>query len=525
VVIVADDMGFSDIGPYGSEIETPNLDRLAADGLRFTQFYNAARCCPTRAALLTGQYPHRTGIGHMLTDMGVPGYRGDLNSRCVTMAEVLRQSGYRTYMSGKWHLTKHVDQWTEKEQHTSKQNWPLQRGFDRFYGTITGAGSYYNPVTLTRGNTPVESVPEGYYYTDAISTQASQYVEDHARTHPGAPFFLYAAYTAPHWPLHAPSSAVDRYRGRYDEGWEPLRRQRYERMKAMGLLRDPWELSPPGRATEGWPASPVPLWNDLSPQARRWYRRAMEVYAAQVDIMDQGVGRIVDALERTGQLDNTLLLFFSDNGGCAELLREGWSGLFIPDETKEGQPVVHDNTRKDLLPGPPRTYMSYEAGWARASNTPFRLYKHWVHEGGIATPFIAHWPERFQGDGEMIRTPAHVVDLMATVVEVSGAAYPTRFQDHDIQPMQGKSLVPIFEGGSLAQRPLFWEHEGNRAVRRGRWKLVAEHDEEWRLHDLTIDRSELYDLSGQHPEKAQALATLYEAWAERTGVRSWPLAQ
>lgn len=522
VVIMADDMGFSDIGAYGGEIDTSTLDRLSEDGLRFTQFYNAARCCPTRASLLTGLYPHQAGIGHMTSDSGVPGYRGDLNDRCVTLAEVLGESGYGTYMCGKWHVTKHVDRWTDRNEHTSKHNWPLQRGFDRFYGTIAGAGSYFNPVTLTDGNTPVESVPEDYYYTDALSSRAAQYISDHSRESPDTPFFLYTAYTAPHWPLHAPPADVARYDGRYDEGWNALRGQRYERMRAMGVLRDGVELSPSGTPVEGWPASPVPAWDDLDPQARRWYCRAMEIYAAQVDRMDRGIGRIADALERTGQLDNTLLLFLSDNGGCAERLTDSWSGLFIPDETRTGEAVIHDNARKELLPGPPETFMSYETGWANASNTPFRLYKHWVHEGGISSPLIVHWPERISDGGGLVRDPAHVIDVMATAVDAADAEYPDRHEGSDVRSMEGRSLVPAFDGRSLGERPLFWEHEGNRAVRRGRWKLVARHDGNWSLHDLRSDRSELYDLSGQYPQIATDLERSYAAWAERSNVRPWP---
>ena len=513
VVILADDMGFSDIGSYGGEINTSNLDRLSEEGLRFTQFYNAARCCPTRASLLTGLYPHQAGIGHMTSDSGVPGYRGDFNDHCVTIAEVLGQSGYKNYMCGKWHVTKHVDQWTERNEYTSKRNWPLQRGFDRFYGTITGSGSYYNPVTLTEDNTPVESIPNDYYYTDALSKRAAQYITDHDRENPDSPFFLYAAYTAPHWPLHASPEDIARYEGQYDGGWNALRARRYERMRSMGVVRDQWELSPPGTPVDGWPASPVPAWDELDPQACRWYQRAMEVYAAQVDRMDRGIGRIVNALEQAGELSNTLLLVLSDNGGCAERLTDDWSGLFIPDETRGGRPVVHDNARKEVLPGPPHTFMSYESGWANASNTPFRLYKHWVHEGGIASPLIVHWPDRISNPGQLVREPAHVIDVMATAVDVAGTTYPDRA---DVRPVEGRSLAPAFEGRFIGQRVLFWEHEGNRAVRKGRWKLVARHEKEWALHDLQSDRSELHDLSDQYPQKVDELEQLYKRWAERS---------
>jgi arylsulfatase len=512
VLIMADDMGFSDIGPYGSEIDTPTLDRLAAGGLRFSQFYNAARCCPTRASLMTGLYPHQAGVGGMMSDRGVPGYRGDLNDECVTIAEVLGQSGYGTYMAGKWHLTKRTAPATDD----GKDNWPLQRGFDRFYGTIAGAGDYYNPATLTDGNTPVASVPDDYYYTEAIGDRAAGYIADHAQNDPESPFFLYTAFTAPHWPLHAPPGAIARYDGRYDAGWNALRKERYERLKQSGLIPDRWALPKRGTPVEGWPATPVPAWDDLGRQERRWYRRAMEVYAAQVELMDRGIGRIVSTLEHAGELDNTLLLFLSDNGGCAEQLSASWAG---PETTRDGRSVTVEG--KDTLPGPPDTFMSYEKGWANASNTPFRLYKHWTHEGGIASPLIAHWPEQIlQGGGQIVREPSHLIDVMATAVDVSGACYPDRYDGHDIRPMEGRSLRPVFRGDSISRTtPIFWEHERNRAVREGKWKLVsAAGGSSWALFDMEADRTETNDRADEHPERVTQMAERYDRWAKRTHV-------
>jgi arylsulfatase len=512
VLIMADDMGFSDIGPYGSEIDTPTLDRLAAGGLRFSQFYNAARCCPTRASLMTGLYPHQAGVGGMMSDRGVPGYRGDLNDECVTIAEVLGQSGYGTYMAGKWHLTKRTAPATDD----GKDNWPLQRGFDRFYGTIAGAGDYYNPATLTDGNTPVASVPDDYYYTEAIGDRAAGYIADHAQNDPESPFFLYTAFTAPHWPLHAPPGAIARYDGRYDAGWDALRHERHERLTASRLIRDRWALPKRGTPVEGWPATPVPAWDDLGRQERRWYRRAMEVYAAQVELMDRGIGRIVSTLEHAGELDNTLLLFLSDNGGCAEQLSASWAG---PETTRDGRSVTVEG--KDTLPGPPDTFMSYEKGWANASNTPFRLYKHWTHEGGIASPLIAHWPEQIlQGGGQIVREPSHLIDVMATAVDVSGACYPDRYDGHDIRPMEGRSLRPVFQGDSISRTtPIFWEHERNRAVREGKWKLVsAAGGSSWALFDMEADRTETNDRADEHPERVTQMAERYDRWAKRTHV-------
>ncbi|MCA9270820.1 MAG: sulfatase-like hydrolase/transferase, partial [Planctomycetales bacterium] len=305
VVILADDMGFSDIGCYGGEARTPNLDQLAEHGVRFTQFYNTARCCPTRACLMTGLYPHQAGVGWMMTDRGHDGYRGDLNDRCATIAEVLQGAKYRCYMAGKWHVTPHV------APDGPKYNWPLQRGFDRFYGTIHGAGSFYDPNSLTRDNTQISPYndpgyqPEKYYYTHAISDHAVRFIHEHHEQHADAPFFMYVAYTAAHWPMHALDEDVAKYKGRFDAGYETLRQERVARMKELGLLPDDAELSAPPRP-----------WSDVA--HRPWEIRCMEVYAAMIDAMDQGIGKIVAQLQRDGQLDNTLIFFLQDNGGCAE---------------------------------------------------------------------------------------------------------------------------------------------------------------------------------------------------------------
>ncbi len=509
IIMMADDMGYSDISPYGGEINTPNLQQLSDNGLRFTQFYNNARCCPTRAALLTGLYPHQAGVGHMTGDYGYPGYRGFLGDQTATIAEVLGDAGYSTYMSGKWHVTKFMGHWNGVDSLRSTDTWPLQRGFDRFFGTILGAGSFFDPITLTSGNTPVEQVPEGFFYTDAISDSAATYIHDHVNSQNENPFFMYVSYTAPHWPLHALEKDVVPYKGRYDEGWDAIREERHTRMKEIGLLDDSWRLTPRDPR--------VPAWEELNEKDKTWYSRAMEVYAAQVDNMDQGIGRIVEALEATGELDNTLILFLADNGGCAEVLSQQWNGMFITSETVDGRPVVLGNEFRDKMPGPEDTYMSYGIGWANASNTPFRLYKHWVHEGGISTPLIAHWPAKFKGSGQFTHEPGHVVDLMATAVDVGQAQYPA-----DKTPMAGKSLIPAMQNQSIDRESIFWEHEGNRAVRQGKWKLVSRHGEPWELFDLEADRSEMNNLAEAEPERLQAMIADYNAWADASLVRPWP---
>jgi arylsulfatase A-like enzyme len=519
VLIMSDDMGYSDIGCYGGEVKTPTLDKLAAGGVRFTQFYNTARCCPTRAALLTGLYQHQAGIGHMMGDYGLPGYRGDLNRNCMTIAEVLKTAGYSTYMTGKWHVTPHVRPKSEDEKH----NWPLQRGFDRFYGTIHGAGSFFDPNSLTRDNTLIAPDADDYYYTDAISDNAAKFIDEHDRNRP---FFLYVPYTAAHWPMHAKPQDIAKYKGRYDDGWDKLRAERYQRMIDMGLISADWKLSP---NVQDWEQA----------KDRQWHVLRMEVYAAMVDSMDQGIGRIVAALERNGQFDNTLILFLQDNGGCAEefgsagpvkpdpsqpvVLRPMTPGELqfdmVPKVTRDGRPV---RTGHGVMPGAADTYVAYGQQWANASNTPFRLYKHWVHEGGISTPLIAHWPRGIQRHGEFDRQPSHLIDLMATCVDLSGAAYPKQYNGHEITPLEGVSLAPAFAGQPLARKDaLYWEHEGNRAVRLGKWKVVSRHPGNWELYDIEADRSELNDLAAKHPEKLNELTALYDAWAARANVAPW----
>ncbi len=523
LIILSDDMGYSDLGCYGGEINTPNLDALAKNGVRFTQFYNTARCCPTRASLLTGLYPHQAGVGHMMEDRGHDGYRGDLNRNSVTIAEALKPAGYRSYATGKWHVTRFIG------PEGPKHNWPLERGFERYYGTLTGSGSFFDPGTLTRDNTPVspfadpEYKPESYYYTDAISDTAARYIAEHKRDHANQPFFLYVAYTAAHWPMHAREKDIAKYKGKYDRGYDDVRAARSAKMKRLGLLDPRWQLAP----TIG----------DWSGQSNKeWEARGMEVYAAMVDSMDQGIGRIVAALKQNGQFDNTLILFLQDNGGCAE--DRGRSGNMTrpakptlpaialdaprsdaaPKQNRAGVPLLQG---PGIMPGPEDTFISYGRDWANVSNTPFREYKHWVHEGGISTPLIAHWPKGIAAArrNKFVTDPGHLIDLMATAVDLAGAKYPAASDGQKIHPLEGVSLAPAFSGKPLRRaQPIFWEHEGNRAIRDGQWKLVAKENEAWELYDLAADRTEMHDLAAKHPEKVKGLAAKWDAWAARTQV-------
>ena len=513
LLILNDDMGFSDIGCYGGEVRTPHLDRLAAGGLRLTQFYNTARCCPSRASLLTGLHPHQTGVGHMMSDWDLDGYRGDLNDRCVTMGDVMGGAGYTTYMSGKWHISRHTD------ADGPKHSWPRQRGFDRFYGIITGAANYFNPRTLTRENEFIEAPEHDWFFTDAISDQAVDYISGHEAAETDDPFFMYVAYTAPHWPLHAPPEDIERYGGRFDAGWDALREERLARMVDMGIIDPSW------RMTDRDP-SQLP-WEEAEDKA--WQRRRMEVYAAQIDRMDQGIGRIVGALEQTGQLDNTLIVFLADNGGCAEEVGAGIKDHarepILRGKTRDGRDVRFGNS-PSVMPGDESTYQSYGVPWANVSNTPFRLYKHWVHEGGIATPFIAHWPAGLDplGAGELRHQPAQLPDVMATFMEVAGAEYPTEHDGKPILPLEGVSMLPILEGRQGEREALVWEHEGNCALRRGRWKLVKRFPGPWELYDMEADRTEINDLSRGHEDIVRELSMMWQEWADRCCVEPWKTA-
>ena len=483
VVILVDDMGFSDLGCYGSEIPTPNLDALAARGLRYTDFTNTSRCCPTRASLLTGLYAHQAGMGGMTEDRGTPGYRGRLNDRCATIAEVLRGAGYFTAMAGKWHVG---------QEHGIV---PWTRGFDRSLNGPAG-GFYYadNPRTdLYLNGEHLEPddprLPKGWYSTDLWTDYGLTFAEEAMAE--GRPFFLYLAYNAPHFPIQAPEADVTKFRGRYLAGWDVLRERRWRRQVASGLVEESWGLSP--RPPE------VLAWDDRSESEQDRFDQIMATYAAAVHAMDLAVGRLVDRLKSRGVLDDTLILFLSDNGGSHE---GGIDGKF---ERPAGQ--AH-------------AIAWCGQSWATLENTPFRLYKHWEHEGGIATPLIAHWPAGIPARGEDRGQIGHLIDIMPTCVELAGATYPgpSAPAGASIAPMEGKSLVPTFANHPLPRGPLFWEHSGNRAVREGNWKLVAKADEPWELYDLDADRTEIHDLAGERPEVVRRLIAAWDAWADRVNV-------
>jgi arylsulfatase len=476
-VVLADDLGFSDVGAFGGEIPTPHIDRLAAEGVRFTRFYNAARCSPTRASLLTGRTPHAVGIGHL---NGPGTYPGDLDGETPTVAELLREAGYSTYMAGKWHVTP----WPGPGH-----NHPTRRGFDRFYGILASIRSFYNPPSLMRDDEELPPPQGDYHFTDAVTDAAVGFLEDHD---PAKPFFLYVAHAAPHWPLHAREEDVQRHVARYRAGWDAIRAERHRRLSEIGLLAPRDDRVPP--------------WESAEP--KEWLARRMAVYAAMVEQMDRGIGEILETLERRGLAENTLVVFLSDNGGCAEEIGSEGRANHFPRQTRDGRPIRLGNGT-DVDPGPEDTYASYGLEWAHVSNTPFRLFKSFVHEGGIATPFIARWPGVLEAGAASSRV-GHVIDLLPSFLAAAGARPRADLEGRD-----------LFRGNETGPRTLFWEHEGNRAVRHGDWKLVAVYQGPWELYDLSRDRTELENLADAYPDRVEELASLYAAWAERSGVRPW----
>ena len=510
VLILVDDMGFGDLGIMGSEIRTPNIDGMARRGRLLSSMYNCARCCPTRAALLTGLYPHKAGIGHMGANLGTPAYQGFLRNDAATLAELLRPAGYRTLMAGKWHVggdftAREVDSWRVGDvDHPT----PRQRGFDRFYGIIDGTINYFSPWYIMEDDRRVQVSPTDFYFTDAITDQAIGMIEDSVRR--AQPFFLYLAHAAPHWPLHAHDEDIARYDGVYAKGWDAIRTARHEEMLARGVLQHRWAISPRDHA--------APAWADV--RYADWEASRMAVYAAQVDRMDQQIGRVLQTLQRLGQFEDTLVVLFSDNGGCAEFMREdGWA-QFYPDVANDGRKIRLGNI-PNLRPGSEQTFMSYELPWANVSNTPFRLFKHWVHEGGISTPLIAQWPARFASGG-ISHEPCHVVDILPTLLEAAGARYPAELGGHAMQALDGESLMPLLDGRPWTrQQPVNWEHEGNAAARVGNLKLVRKFNEPWELYDMEVDRTELHDLSARNQPLVNRLTKEYAGWAESAGVVDW----
>ena len=468
VIIVCDDMGFSDLGCFGSEIDTPNLDQLAAGGLRFTDFHNNAKCSETRASILTGLW-HQQSKNLKL-------------SNHVTVAEALKPAGYATMMSGKWHVA----------------GQPRDRGFDRYFGFLSGAINFYTGVdwgsgkNLMRLDREEYEAPKDFYSTNAFTEYATDFVDEALDADKDRPFFLYLAHNAPHFPLHALPEDIAKYKGKYSEGWDVIRRRRHARLLELGIIDDTWRLSDRDPKVEAW--------NNTSAKEKAFLEPMMEVYAAMVDRLDQNIGRLVTHLKDRGEFDNTLILFFSDNGACP-----------------------YQRLRTDVLtPGPVNSDIAYDARWANMCNTPLRLYKQYAHEGGSSTPMIAHWPNGIKARGMLTGYTAHLVDLMPTVMELSGAEYPTHFNGKKILPMEGASLVPAFNGTKTrnASKPIFWEYSGNHAVRDGQWKLVAERNKNWELYDLSSDRSETENLADKQPQRVQKMAAQYDAWANRTGAKN-----
>ena len=521
VLIMADDMGYSDLGSYGGEIDTPNLDRLASNGVRFTQFYNTSRCCPTRASLMTGLYPHQAGVGRMTFDQQLPGYRGVLARNAVTAAEALRAADYHTAMVGKWHLSPTKDSpdnalWVsglkDLGEFSDPATYPANRGFDQHWGTIWGVVNFFDPFSLVHNTTPVENLPDDFYYTDALNDRAADYIDQYSRD--DKPFFLYVAHSAPHWPLHALPEDIEKYKDTYQVGWDKIRQARYRRMVEMGLVEaDTAVLSERHERERRWEDNPDKVWD----------ARAMAVHAAMIDRLDQGIGRIVDKLEEHGQLDNTLILFLSDNGASPEHPSRYGPGFDRPSHLRDGTEIPYD-TEKKILPGPENTYAGIGPMWANASNTPFRYWKKEQYEGGTATPLIVHWPDGLAAKGgSIISRPGHVIDIFPTALELADAEHPKTYDGLKTIPLEGKSLAPLLRGNQPAgDVTLYWEHFGSRAVRQGDWKLVALEGKPWELYNLAQDRTETQDLAGRHPERVAELKALWSAWANRTQVLPAP---
>ena len=527
VIILADDLGYSDIGAYGGEIHTPNLDYLAANGLRFSRFYNISRCCPSRASLLTGLYNHVAGIGEMTMDKHEPGYRGYLTENTVTLAEVLKTAGYHTAMSGKWHVSNTVEQPTKEAQlawlnhqtdhplFSPLEQYPTSRGFEKFFGTLWGVVDYYDPFSLVSGTTPIKNVPANYYHTDAINDTAAAYIREFSKDE--KPFFLYVAQNAPHWPIQALPEDIEKYKDTYKVGWDAIREARYKRMVKSGLI-DPVKapLSPRWQNNLSWENNPD----------KDWDARAMAVHAAMVDRMDQGIGRIIKALRETGQLDNTLIFFLSDNGASPEICARFGPGFDRPGETRTGQKIDYV-LHKDVMPGAQTTYASIGPRWANVANTPYQFAKADSYEGGVHAPLIAFWPAGITAKkGSITSTMGHVMDFMATCVELAKAHYPAEYKGHKITPMQGISLVPALKGQSAkGHDALFNEHYNARYARIGDWKLESHaKDTTWHLYHISDDQTELKDLKNQYPDKVKSLEQQWRQWATSHQVFPKPVA-
>lgn len=516
VLMMVDDMGFSDVGCYGSNISTPAINSLSANGVNFTQFYNTSRCCPSRASLLTGLDHHQAGMGLMTKDKTkLPGYKGHLvHERCVTIAQLLRKAGYGTYMTGKWHLG------------LDKGHQPLDWGFDRYYGCLDGAISYFEPgnpakyphhpttrgITLDR--TRIDVLPdENFYSTNRFGDYSRSFIDQHLYEREDDPFFLYFAPNAPHWPLQALPEVIKKYEGKYLKGWDKMRERRYHKQLQLGLLRS--ENTTLSKRTDAryrgkgkWPSSrmPIPAWDSVSEKQKRDSARRMAVYAAVVDLIDQNVNRLVNFLKEKGQFDNTIFLFLSDNGGAML----GGGDVF-------GFNQFRNHNIEEY--GTANSFISYGPSWGNVSNTPFRMYKCYVEEGGISSPLIVHWPDGIGNSdyGSFVRTPTHLLDIMPTLLEAAGAEYPDEWDGHDILENEGQSLTPFLKGHPKkfnTDRILYWEHAGSKAVRDGKWKLEQVYQEPWELYNMAEDRCETNNLIDQYPNRAKKMERLYHKWAK-----------
>ncbi|TWT53442.1 Arylsulfatase [Rubripirellula amarantea] len=517
VIVLADDLGYSDLGCYGGEISTPNIDALAKNGVRFTQLYNSARCCPSRASLLTGLYPTQAGIGDFTTDQPNPkrgpGYLGRLNDQCATLAEVLKPAGYGCYYVGKWHV--------------HPETGPIKRGFDEFYGyTRDHSHDQYDAdyyIRLPEGrDKEIDLSKDRFYATDVFNDYAIEFIRQGQSSK--QPWFLFLGHSSPHFPVQAPADRADKYDEVYRRGWDVLREERFDRMKAIGLVDSPsWNLSPRSLVpvdrddiANGFSGQDNPEWDSLDHDRQLDLARRMAVFAAMVEGVDQGVGKIIDHLRNTGHLDNTLVLFLSDNGACYE-----WGPFGFDGKSRLGETTLRQGTDlRDI--GGPGTHQSYGSAWANLGNTPFRMYKHFTHEGGISTPFIAHWPAGIAKSDRWVRDPSHVMDIMPTLMEVAGATYPGQIRGNPTTPLEGVSLLPAMRGEKLSERTIGFDHQAAHAIRKGDWKAVyakrMPHDLKWELYNLAEDRCEMNDLADQQPERTKEMIELWNQWARRVGV-------
>lgn len=479
ILILVDDMGYSDLGCTGGEINTPNIDNLAKEGLLFTNFYNTARCSPSRASLLTGMYPHRAGVGHLDRDLGYPEYQGFVKDNVATMAEVLVENGYQTILSGKWHIG------------SERSQWPDRRGFERFYGTPLGGGLYFYPSNFLnrdvyKNGDKIEPNPETFYSTNNFTDEAINFISE---SDTQKPFFLYLAYVAPHFPLQAPESDIEKYRGQYLEGYDVIRNRRFAKQKELGLINQNIEISASNYIND---------WDDVDQDIEDL---KMATYAAQIDILDRNIGKLVDHLKTTGKYENTLIMFMSDNGAASSRVNRGNGEI-----------------------GTNESFVAYGRSWANVSNTPYVKYKKQTNEGGVISPLIVHWPNGIENVNEYKRNAIHIKDIMPTCLEMADITPPTELNGKTLIPMDGKSfLKEIIEDDFEQEAYIYWEHEGNKGVRKGDWKLVQQFRRDWELYDLSNDPTELNNVLNENNSVFTDLRDHYNAWVETYKIQPWPV--